>query len=176
MAVEITGEGFARVAWSYRTLKIPYSKLDCQAFVERVLSDCGITKNWRGSNHMWRTALSWRGTIDEARQKFGEVPVGAWLFTVKHDGGEKLRGYNDNDGNAVHVGIYCGADLGTMHSTTGGVQSGPWPDPKRWTHCGLCSLIKYNNPTTAIKTDTELLGIAIAALEELKGRLTVHDL
>ena len=91
MAMQIDNAVFAAAAYSYKDSHIPYSKLDCQAFVERVLHDCGVDYNWRGSNHMWRDALSWKGTISECMQKFGEVPSGAWLFTVKHDGGEIKR-------------------------------------------------------------------------------------
>lgn len=57
---------------------------------------------------MWRSGLSWRGTIDECKKKFGCVPPGAWMFIVKNDGGEKKRGYNDEYGNACHVAIYTG--------------------------------------------------------------------
>lgn len=168
MAIQIDNAVFAAAAYSYKDSHIPYSKLDCQAFVERVLHDCGVDYNWRGSNHMWRDALSWKGTIAECMQKFGEVPQGAWLFTVKHDGGEVRRGYHDNEGNACHVGIYCGADLGVMHSTAGGVQLGVWPDPHRWTHVGLCRFIGY--PSGADADLINLINTCIARLEELKGR------
>lgn len=168
MAIKIDSEAFAAQAYSYRNSGIPYKQLDCQAFVERVLSDCGIKHDWRGSNHMWRDALDWKGTIAECKQKYGEVPVGAWVFTVKHDGGEKQRGYNDNEGNAAHVGIFCGIDRGVMHSTTGGVQLGAWPDSKRWTHVGLCKYIQYFDKNSDM---IEQIEKAIEILENLKGRL-----
>lgn len=133
---------FAEAAFAYRDSHIPYAQLDCQAFVERVLKDCGIIRDWKGSNHMWRSALSWRGTYNEAIEKFGKIPVGAWLFTVKNDGGEKARGYNDSDGNAAHVGIYTGQGMGAMHSSTGGVQECACP-ATRWTHVGLAKDINY---------------------------------
>lgn len=107
------GEEFAVQAMSEKYTGVPYSKLDCQAFVEEVLKDCGVRKpdgtpyNWKGSNSMWRTALSWKGTIKEALTRFGSIPLGSWTFIVKNDGGEKERGYTDNEGNASHVGIYC---------------------------------------------------------------------
>lgn len=166
MSARIDNDKFAAQAYLYRDSKIPYSKLDCQAFVERVLHDCGIDHNWRGSNHMWRDALEWKGTIAECKTVYGAIPVGAWLFTVKHDGGEKQRGYNDDEGNAAHVGIFCGIDRGVMHSTTGGVQLGAWPD-KRWTHVGLCKYIQYADDNADVIAEIEK---AIEILQNLKGR------
>ena len=94
---------------SYNSLK--YSQVDCQAFCEKVLKDLGVRKSngavydWRGSNDMWRNAVSWKGTIAEARQKFGQIPVGSWAFMVAHDGGEVARGYHVDQGNAAHIAI-----------------------------------------------------------------------
>lgn len=154
---------FAEQAYTYRDSHIPYKELDCQAFVEKVLHDCGVSRNWRGSNDMWRSALKWRGTYTEALVKFGCIPRGAWLFTVKNDGGEKKRGYNDNDGNACHVGIFTGQGYGAMHSTTGGVQQCAGDD-KRWTHVGLATDIDYNVEGL---TDREMLEKILAYLEIL---------
>lgn len=104
---------FSQQAQSDKYTGIPYKDLDCQGFVEEVLKDCGVRKqngqpyNWKGSNSMWRNALSWKGTISECMKKFGCIPLGAWMFIVSRDGGEKERGYNDSEGNAKHVGIYC---------------------------------------------------------------------
>ena len=109
----VTGQEFATQAQSEKYTGIPYSRLDCQAFVEQVLKDCGVRDadgkpyNWKGSNHMWRDALCWKGTLDECRQLYGDIPLGAWVFIVRDDGGEVARGYHDNEGNATHVGIYC---------------------------------------------------------------------
>lgn len=152
---------FAKKAYDYRSSGIPYSQLDCQAFVERVLSDCGERHDWKGSNHMWRSALSWRGTLEECKKEYGVIPAGAFLFVVKNDGGERLRGYNDNDGNAAHVGIYTGLGSGAMESTTGGVQE--CKNMKKWTHVGLCKYINYGmqsncdlyNRLAAIKAQIE---------------------
>ena len=163
---------FAEKAYEYRDSKIPYSKLDCQAFVERVLSDCGVSRNWKGSNDMWRNALSWKGTIQDAIDKFGAVPPGAWLFTWVNDGGEVKRGYHDGLGNAKHVGICTLKGKGAMHSSTGGVQECAFPDPKRWTHCGLAKDIDYRTvPDDNEVSDAELLAQALDILNKLKGRL-----
>lgn len=109
----ITGIQFALQAQSDMYDGIPYSKYDCQAFVEAVARDAGIRKpdggiyNWKGSNHMWRAIHGWHGTIQSCVTEFGKIPPGAWVFICHHDGGEKDRGYNDNLGNFTHVGIYC---------------------------------------------------------------------
>ena len=112
----ITGAEFAAQARSPEYNGIPYNKLDCQAFVERVLKDCGVRKpdgsvyNWKGSNSMWRTINGWKGTVQECIQQFDGIPEGAWVFIRKTDGGERDHGYKDNLGNFSHVGIYCPGD------------------------------------------------------------------
>ena len=173
MSILIDNSKFAAAAYLYRDSHIPYSKLDCQAFVERVLADCGVSHNWKGSNHMWRDALTWKGTAQECADRYGSIPPGAWLFTVKHDGGETKRGYHDDEGNAAHVGIFVGPDLGVMHSTTGGVQCTSWPDPKRWTHVGLCKYIAYPGHTqTSLIT---MIDQCIELLQDLKERIINND-
>ncbi len=105
---------FVDQARSEKYTGIPYTKLDCQGFVEKVLEDCGVRKadgsvyNWKGVNSMWRNAFTWKGSIEEAKKKFGEIPLGAWMIHWVNDGGEKERGYFDGLGNAKHIGIYTG--------------------------------------------------------------------
>ena len=119
----ITGEHIADVAEHSGLLGTPYSKLDCQAFVEVVLQKAGMKiPNYRGSNHMWRELVYDRTPFTDAYD-VDNIPVGVLVFVVKDDGGEKKRGYNDNMGNAAHVGIYLGNGR-VIHSATGGVQYG----------------------------------------------------
>ena len=141
----VNRDDFVAAALNPSLLGAPYSKYDCQAYVEKVLRDCGVNRNWRGSNHIWREALSWRGSVDECIRLFGEIPGGACLFTVKNDGGERTRGYRDNDGNAAHIGIYTGVNGGARHSTTGGVQDCKAPDEKRWTHVGFLKDVDFTS-------------------------------
>ena len=152
----------AEAAYLYHDRKIPYSQLDCQAFVERVLADCGIYRNWKGTNDMWRNALSWKGTVDEAIAKFGTVPIG-----------EVRRGYKDGLGDAFHVGIYTGKGKGAMHSTAGGVQECAFPDRNRWTHVGLPNDIDYEDPVvTAQEVIADMISVCetmLAKLNKLKG-------
>ena len=174
----VTGKQFAEQANNSKYNNLRYSQYDCQAFVELVLRDCGVRTpsggvyNWKGSNDMWRHALSWRGTLAECLKTFGKYPDGAWVFMVKHDGGEVARGYHDNDGNASHVGIYCRPDAknSVRDSTKGtnrdGVGYRPLTD---FTHIGIPSALYFGNdpapvpePTNPISKDD-----ALKALETL---------
>ena len=104
---------FAENALLLKWDKFKYSDLDCQAFVEAVLKDIGVRKpdgslyNWKGSNSMYRNFYTWRGTYQEAINKFGFLPVGSFAYINKPWGTEKPT-YNDDLGNCSHVGIYCG--------------------------------------------------------------------
>ena len=147
----ISSDTFVNQAISSVYDGIKYSQLDCQAFVERVLADAGCRKpdgskyNWKGSNSMWRNALSWKGTLDECKAKFGLIPPGAWVFVWANDGGEKERGYDDDEGNAKHVGIYVGGTQtrdSTKTSSRDGV--GYRPLSQGWNRVGLCKYIDYD--------------------------------
>ena len=143
---------FADVADDPKYNKYKYADLDCQAFVEKVLYDSGVRKpdgsayNWKGSNAMWRSALSWRGTIAEAVDKFGQVPDGSWAFMLKYDGGEKDRGYNDGEGNASHVGIYVGGGLvrDSTRSTKTKRDGVGLRSISDFNMVGLCKYLDYN--------------------------------
>lgn len=146
----INAGDFAYQARNGGYVGIPYKTLDCQAFVEKVLKDCGYTYNWRGSNHMWRDALKWKGTREEYKETYGtDIIPGVWVFGWKADGGEVARGYKDGEGNAYHVGIYIGNGE-VIHSTTGGVQISPMDD-KRFNRIGLAKAIDYGKDAFAEK-------------------------
>ena len=91
-------------------LGIPYSKLDCQAFVEKSLSEVGISKNLAGSNTWFRFLMKegWTGTPEECRKIFGSIPPGAFLFILSQNGKEPEKYRGDGIGNASHIGIYTG--------------------------------------------------------------------
>lgn len=174
----LTGEQFAKQAIDGNYIGIPYSKLDCQGFVERVLSDCGIRKengtvyDWRGSNSMYRNYQSWHGSIKDCEKIYGVLPIGCLVYTRKTDGGEKEKGYTDGLGNFVHVGIYLGEPHGVIHSTTGGVQWGKYPD-KRWNYCSLLSMIDYgcknsdNDIVTCIQNELDIVQNSLIRIEGL---------
>ena len=150
LILRISGSDLAEQAVTGNYVGIPYSKLDCQGFVEEVLKDCGVRKpdgtvyNWRGSNSMWRNYIKWKGTLQECFDKFGEIPLGAFMFLVKNDGGEKEKGYHDNEGNASHVGLYTGTSpLCCMDSQENrGVD---YCTLNVFTHVGLMDMIDYYN-------------------------------
>lgn len=48
----------------------PYSEMDCQAFVEQMMSDVGIKTDLKGSN-AWFRKVTWVGTPEECKTKFG---------------------------------------------------------------------------------------------------------
>ena len=51
----LTGQAYATQAMSDQYTGIPYNRLDCQAFVEQVLKDCGV-RNTDGSPLIGREA------------------------------------------------------------------------------------------------------------------------
>ena len=147
----VTGKQFATQARSDKYTNLKYSDVDCQAFVEKVLYDSGCRKsdgkayNWKGSNSMWRNALSWKGTKEECISKFGYIPEGAWVFMLKYDGGEKEKGYDDDQGNAYHVGIYTGDEETRDSTRTSAGRDGVGYRPLRdWNRIGLCKYLDYN--------------------------------
>ena len=56
-----------------------YTEMDCQKFVENCLAEVGIKKDLAGSN-TWYRYITWTGTPEECKQKFGRIPPGAFLF------------------------------------------------------------------------------------------------
>ena len=102
------GSELARVGCPY--LGVKYSEMDCQAFVERCLSDIGIKKDLAGSNAWYRYVMKngWVGSPEECKATFGTIPEGAFLFILKNDGKEPAKYHGDGIGNASHIGIYTG--------------------------------------------------------------------
>lgn len=134
----ITGKHIAETAENSGLLGTPYSKLDCQAFVEEVLKLAGLKIiNYRGSNHMWRELVYDRSPV--TKETAANIIPGVLVFKVKFDGGEAKRGYHDQMGNAYHVGINLGNGR-VMHSTTGGVQYGSTKD---WTDYAYIKDVEY---------------------------------
>lgn len=101
----IDGEKLGDVGFKY--LGVPYSEMDCQAFVERCLRDCGINKDLAGSNAWYREVNNhgWVGTPEECVAMLGKVPKGAFLFILEQDGKEPAKYRPDGLGNASHIGI-----------------------------------------------------------------------
>ena len=113
----ISAESLSRQGDKY--IGTAYSKMDCQAFVERCLADAGLRKNLAGSNAWYREVRKngWTGTPEACRQRFGSIPRGAFLFILQQDGNEPQRYKADGLGNASHIGLYTGRGLGAIHSS-----------------------------------------------------------
>lgn len=99
-------------------LGTPYTQMDCQAFVEQCLNDCGLKINLTGSN-AWFRKMTWRGTPEECKKLFGEIPVGAFLYIVE-DVSEATPAKYRTDGlkDASHIGIFTGRGSGALHSSS----------------------------------------------------------
>ena len=160
MVLRTLGEDLAEQAVTGNYVGIPYSQLDCQGFMEKLLMDLAVRKpdgtpyNWRGSNSMWRNYINWKGSISECYEKYGEIPLGAFLFLVRNDGKEKEKGYNDNEGNAAHVGLYVGPLGGKYDAMDSSAGRGKvdFCKSSSFTHVGLMSMIDYLN--TPIEPDS----------------------
>lgn len=100
----------------FKYLGVSYDTMDCQAFVERCLKDCGKTIDLPGSN-AWYRKMNWTGTPEECKAKFGFIPKGAFLFILKDDGKEPDKYKPDGKGNASHIGIKTGTGKGAIHSS-----------------------------------------------------------
>ena len=101
----VDGNQLGDVGFKY--LGTPYSQMDCQAFVERCLADCGLRKDLAGSN-AWYREVNKNGVIltpEECVKQLGCVPKGAFLFILEHDGKEPEKYKPDGLGNASHIGL-----------------------------------------------------------------------
>ena len=111
------------VAFSFagdKYLGVPYSQMDCQAFVERCMADCGFRKDLPGSNAWYREVMNngWVGSPEDCMKEFGQIPKGALLFILKHDGKEPEKYRKDGIGNASHVGFKTGRNDGAINSSS----------------------------------------------------------
>lgn len=105
-----------------------YSKLDCQAFVEKAMADCGLKKDLAGSNTWYRYLAKhgWVGSPEECKAKFGKVPKGAFLFILEQDGKEPQQYRSDGIGNVSHIGIYTGMTGKEMVKASGKQNAGAY--------------------------------------------------
>ena len=104
----------------FQRIGTPYSEMDCQAFVERVMRDCGLKMDLGGSNSWYREVMKhgWVGTPEECKKIFGVIPKGALLFIHAFDGKEPEKYRKDGKGNAKHIGYKTGRGKGAMNSSS----------------------------------------------------------
>ena len=133
----------------FNYLGTPYETMDCQKFVEKCMSDVGLKMDLTGSN-AWYRAMTWTGTPEECKARFGRIPPGALLFIlepVSSDTPEKYR--RDGIGDATHMGIRTGQGKGAIHSSQsrGGVCESDFRDKTipngGWNRVGLYDKFTY---------------------------------
>lgn len=136
----------------FRYIGVPYSEMDCQAFVEKCLSDCGMYKNLAGSNSWYRFVKEngWVGTPEECVAMLGKVPKGTFLFILENNGKEPDKFKNDGIGNASHIGLCTGSEgKGAIHSSSsrGGVCESEFKGKTirngGWNRVGLWDAVDY---------------------------------
>jgi len=128
-------------------ISTPYAKMDCQALVEQMLRDVGITLNLPGSN-AWYRKMTWAGSPEECKRTFGRIPVGAFLYILRQDGGEPGKYKADGIGNASHIGVYIARQDGAINSskTRGGVCYSSFAGKSisgGWNRVGLWDRLSY---------------------------------
>ena len=116
--MKISAMEFSRAGDKY--LGRSYEEMDCQAFVEKCMADCGYRRDLGGSNSWYRECVKcgWTGTPEECVKEFGAVPKGALLFIreeVSASTPGKFRG--DGIGDITHMGIKTGRGDGAIHSS-----------------------------------------------------------
>ena len=128
-----------------------YDEMDCQAFVEQCMKDCGLREDLAGSNTWYRHIMNngWVGTPEECIREFGASPKGALLFILEHDGKEPKQYRQDGIGNASHIGIVIHRHDGAIHSShsRGGVSYSKFKDKTipngGWNRIGLYNKFTY---------------------------------
>lgn len=129
-----------------------YSEMDCQAFVERCMRDCGLRMDLAGSNAWYREVMKngWVGSPEDCLKEFGIIPKGALLFILKHDGKEPEKYKPDGIGNASHIGICIHRHDGAINSSSsrGCVCYSKFQDKSingGWNRVGLYNKFTYGN-------------------------------
>ena len=99
----VNGNKLAEVG--FQKIGTPYSEMDCQAFVEWCLKQCGCNKDMAGSNAWYREVMNHGAvmTPEECVKQLGKVPAGAFLFILQQDGKEPAKYKPDGTLNAVYL-------------------------------------------------------------------------
>ena len=104
----------------FRYIGTPYDEMDCQAFVEKCLKDCGEKTNLPDSNAWYRECMKngFVCTPEECVKMVGHVPKGAFLFILSKVSDTTPEKYRDDGiGDANHIGIVTNKDKGAIHSS-----------------------------------------------------------
>ena len=149
----VDGKKLGEVGFNY--IGTPYKVMDCQAFVEQCLRDCGEKINLPGSNAWYRECIK-NGCVmtpEECVKEFGTVPKGAFLFIVRDVDSKTPEQYrHDGYGDAKHIGIVTQKDKGAIHSSEskGGVCQSEFHNKTikngGWNMVGFWKKVKYGVP------------------------------
>ena len=152
----VKAEDLANAGFKY--LGRSYKEMDCQKFVEKCLADIGMRVDLPGSN-AWYRKMTWTGTPEECKKRFGCVPAGAFLFILAFDGGERARGYTDILGNASHIGIVTNTGKGAIHSSQSRGEvcesafKGKTIPNGGWNRIGLWNVLSYGTKVDGMLND-----------------------
>lgn len=163
----------------------PYSEMDCQQFVENCMKKVGIKTDLAGSN-AWYRKMTWVGTPEDCKAKFGSIPKGALLFILLFDGGEEKRGYHDGLGNASHIGIKTGRGKGALHSSSsrGMVCESEFKDKTipngGWNRVGLWDAFDYGDKINSLlsgekERGDDFMAYAARVVSENGGKVNLRS-
>jgi len=124
--------------------------MDCQTLAEYLLMEAGVPQaqcDLSGSNAHYRACV-WRGTPEECRAMFGEVPVGAGVFIVSAVSGSTPEKYrNDGLGDAEHMGVVLNGCAIHASASRGCVARSKFEDKTipngGWNMIGLFPWVEY---------------------------------
>lgn len=138
-----------------RNPPIPYSDMDCQAFVKMCVMDAGGKMDYAGSNDMFRNACTKVMTLKDARAQ-GLLHSGCLLFIVEQGGDYPAKYHADGLGNASHVGLYLdlkvlatGETIEVAHSSYSRGMVCASTLENGWTHVGWAKEIDYGDAVEA---------------------------
>ena len=79
----VSGKLTSETAYAYNGKGLTYSNYDCIHFVNLVRETCGLNVLSQSTNRVWRSssALTWKGTIQEAYQKFDGIVINPAAYT-----------------------------------------------------------------------------------------------
>lgn len=152
MSEKASAERFSQVGDAF--IGTSYAAMDCQAFVEKCMQLCGVNVDLSGSN-AWYRKMTWAGSPEECRAKFGFIPKGAILYILQPSGDEPERYKPDGIGNASHMGIYIERLDGAIHSSKsrGGVAYSKFSGSSisgGWNRVGLWNRFDYGEKINAL--------------------------
>jgi hypothetical protein len=128
--------------------------MDCQGLVEWCINQAGGKAAYSGSNDMWRNACAYRATLKDAKAA-GKLVPGALLFIWAEDGEEPAKYQGDGEGNAYHIGVYCGAPKAeVIHASYSRGMVAPSTLANAWTHVAWFKGVDYGGEA-ALSTPAE---------------------